>query len=101
MHTALRYDHVEVGVEEAITDCFLLKLGLPSLDKVNSTMSSTQTHRALVVLEKGKTTISADKPIPSVSEDGILVKVKAVTLNPTDWKVRPIPCLWFDFQLIR
>lgn len=47
---------------------------------------STKTHRAVVVLEKGKTTVS-DKPIPTLKEDEILVKVKAVTLNPTDWKV--------------
>jgi len=49
-------------------------------------MASTKTQRAVVVVEKGKTTLVSDKAIPSVIPRGVLVKIKATTLNPTDWK---------------
>ncbi|KAF9510972.1 hypothetical protein BS47DRAFT_1383704 [Hydnum rufescens UP504] len=49
-------------------------------------MASSKTQRAVVVLEKGKTTLVSDKPIPPVIPRGVLVKIKAITLNPTDWK---------------
>lgn len=46
-----------------------------------------QTQRALVQIEKGKTPkVVSDHPVPSLGPGDILVKVKAVTLNPTDWK---------------
>lgn len=34
--------------------------------------------------------IVSDHPVPKLGPEDILVKVRAVTLNPTDWKVRVI-----------
>jgi NADPH:quinone reductase-like Zn-dependent oxidoreductase len=52
-------------------------------------MSLPSHHRALVVVEKGKVAVN-EQPLPKFSDDEILVRVKAVALNPTDWKVRYI-----------
>ena len=30
----------------------------------------------------------ADVPIPAVQENTVLIKVKAVSINPLDWKIR-------------
>ncbi|KAF9510973.1 hypothetical protein BS47DRAFT_1471976 [Hydnum rufescens UP504] len=49
-------------------------------------MASSKTQRAIVVVEKGKTNLVSDKAIPPVIPRGVLVKIKATTLNPTDWK---------------
>lgn len=46
-------------------------------------MSSTS--RAVICTEKGQAAVK-DVPVPSVREGYVLVKVKAVALNPTDWK---------------
>ncbi|KDQ18861.1 hypothetical protein BOTBODRAFT_126684 [Botryobasidium botryosum FD-172 SS1] len=48
-------------------------------------MSIPNTHHALVVVEQGKAAVR-EKALPKVSSDKILIKVKAVALNPTDWK---------------
>lgn len=44
------------------------------------------TQRAVVVKEKGAVEIRSDVPLPKLRDDYILVKTKAVALNPTDWK---------------
>jgi len=49
-------------------------------------MASSKTQRAIVVLEKGRTALVIDKAIPPLIPRGILVKIKAIALNPTDWK---------------
>ena len=28
-----------------------------------------------------------ERPVPALREDGVLVRVRSVALNPTDWKV--------------
>ncbi len=43
-------------------------------------------QHALVVQSKGVAKVIDEQPIPSVRPDHMLVKVKAVALNPTDWK---------------
>lgn len=43
------------------------------------------TTKAIVFVEQGKAEIQ-DVPIPKLRDEYILVKVKAVGLNPTDWK---------------
>lgn len=44
-----------------------------------------KTHRAVIV--QADTTVKAEeRPIPSVGENEILVKVSAIAINPTDWK---------------
>lgn len=50
-------------------------------------MSSSSTYKALICTAVGKSEIQ-DLPIPDVSqrEGYILVRTKAVALNPTDWK---------------
>jgi len=42
--------------------------------------------RALRTDEPGKASVHSDVPIPSLRPDYVLVKTKAVALNPTDWK---------------
>ncbi|KAF2009697.1 GroES-like protein [Aaosphaeria arxii CBS 175.79] len=44
------------------------------------------TQRALVHESKGVAVVKSDVPLPELPEDYILVKTKAVALNPTDWK---------------
>lgn len=39
-----------------------------------------------IVIEAPKKAVKASVPIPKLRDDYILVKVKAVALNPTDWK---------------
>jgi len=48
-------------------------------------MNLPSKHRALIVLEKGKVSIQ-EKPLPTLSDDAILVHVKAVAINPDDWE---------------
>jgi len=50
-------------------------------------MSLPSQHRALIVVEKGKVAVQ-EQPLPRFSDEEILVRVRAVALNPTDWKVR-------------
>lgn len=40
-----------------------------------------------MVIEKGSVGVSDQVPYPTVGSDEIVVKVKSVALNPTDWKV--------------
>lgn len=44
------------------------------------------TQRALVVKGHGSVEVRSDVPLPKVRDDYIIVKTKAVALNPTDWK---------------
>ncbi|KAF8311465.1 GroES-like protein [Clavulina sp. PMI_390] len=46
---------------------------------------SARTQRALVFDGVGKTKIITSKAYPSLSANDVIIKVKAVTLNPTDW----------------
>lgn len=46
--------------------------------------------KAIKVVEKGKAEVQ-DVPIPKLRDDYVLVKVKAVALNPTDWSVSRSP----------
>ncbi|TKA27003.1 hypothetical protein B0A50_05194 [Salinomyces thailandicus] len=41
--------------------------------------------KAIKVVEKGKAELQ-EVPVPKLKDDYVLVKVKAVALNPTDWK---------------
>jgi NADPH:quinone reductase-like Zn-dependent oxidoreductase len=45
-----------------------------------------QTHRAVVVVEKGKITVK-EKALPTLHDGTVLIKVIAVSVNPTDYKV--------------
>jgi aspyridone synthetase trans-acting enoyl reductase len=49
-------------------------------------MSLPSTHNALVVIERGKVAVK-QQSVPRFNEDEILIRVRAVALNPTDWKV--------------
>ncbi|KAJ5155943.1 hypothetical protein N7492_008746 [Penicillium capsulatum] len=44
------------------------------------------TQRAVVVQKRGRAVLVPDAPIPTLPDDYILVKTKAVALNPTDWR---------------
>ncbi|KHN94908.1 Alcohol dehydrogenase superfamily, zinc-type [Metarhizium album ARSEF 1941] len=44
------------------------------------------THKAIVVQGPGVAKVVADRPLPQLRDDYILVKTVAVGLNPTDWK---------------
>jgi len=44
-----------------------------------------KTHRAVIV--QADTTVKAEeRPVPTIGENEILVKVSAIAINPTDWK---------------
>lgn len=45
----------------------------------------TSTCKAVVCVAAGRAEVQA-VPVPQVGRDTILVRVKAVALNPTDWK---------------
>lgn len=49
-----------------------------------------QTMKAIKVVEPGKAEVQ-EVPLPRLRDDYILVKVKAVALNPTDWCFHPCP----------
>ncbi len=44
------------------------------------------TQKAVVHVEKGVSEVRSDVPVPKVQDNFIIVKTKAVALNPTDWK---------------
>ncbi|PWY89875.1 GroES-like protein [Aspergillus heteromorphus CBS 117.55] len=44
------------------------------------------TQHAIVVQGRGHALLTSQVPLPALPEDSVLVKVKAVALNPTDWK---------------
>lgn len=48
--------------------------------------AAMSTQRALVHKSKGVFEVRDDVPLPRLRDDYILVKTKAVALNPTDWK---------------
>lgn len=41
--------------------------------------------KAIIIVEEGKAGIR-DIPVPSIPDGWLLVKVKALAVNPTDWK---------------
>jgi NADPH:quinone reductase-like Zn-dependent oxidoreductase len=43
-------------------------------------------QKAVVIQSPGCVQVVADHPIPPIEPDKIVVKVKSVALNPTDWK---------------
>ena len=56
--------------------------------------ATMSTQRAIVHKSKGVAEVSSSVPLPKLRDDYILVKTKAVALNPTDWKAienRPTP----------
>ena len=70
----------------------------PSVQEISipafGTMSVPSTHRALTVVERGDQATNKpgrvevqERPVPALREDSVLVRVKSVALNPTDWKV--------------
>ncbi|KAJ5890494.1 uncharacterized protein N7473_006722 [Penicillium subrubescens] len=44
------------------------------------------TQRAIIVQEAGRAILVQDAPVPELPDNYILVKTKAVALNPTDWR---------------
>jgi NADPH:quinone reductase-like Zn-dependent oxidoreductase len=54
-------------------------------------MSYPATHRCVAVVEKGKVSIQ-EKQLPVLDEEGILVRVRSVALNPMDWKASRASC---------
>ncbi|KAF3385077.1 Protein TOXD [Penicillium rolfsii] len=44
------------------------------------------TQRAIIAQEAGRAILVQDAPVPELPDDYILVKTKAVALNPTDWR---------------
>ncbi|MCJ1355642.1 MAG: hypothetical protein MMC33_005634 [Icmadophila ericetorum] len=49
-------------------------------------MSLPKTQEAVVIVAKGKAELVSDRPIPKLRDGYILIKTKAVAINPTDWK---------------
>jgi NADPH:quinone reductase-like Zn-dependent oxidoreductase len=52
---------------------------------IASHRTAAMSTKAITYVEKGKAAIQ-DVPMPKLRDDYILVKVKAVAVNPTDWK---------------
>jgi len=50
-----------------------------------SNLGIPKTHRAVIV-QTDTTVKTEERPIPTVGENEILVKVSAIAINPTDWK---------------
>jgi NADPH:quinone reductase-like Zn-dependent oxidoreductase len=44
------------------------------------------TQKAVVHVSKGVSELRSDVPLPKIQDNFVLVKTKAVALNPTDWK---------------
>lgn len=44
------------------------------------------TQKAVVQVEKGVSEVRSDVPLPKVQDNFMIVKTKAIALNPTDWK---------------
>jgi NADPH:quinone reductase-like Zn-dependent oxidoreductase len=44
------------------------------------------TQKAVVHVSKGVSECKSDVPLPKIQDNYVLVKTKAVALNPTDWK---------------
>jgi len=44
-----------------------------------------KTHRAVIV-QADTTVKTEERPVPTIGENEILVKVSAIAINPTDWK---------------
>lgn len=52
------------------------------------------TMKAIKIVEAGKAEIQS-VPVPHLRDDYVLVKVEAIALNPTDWKVFDHPVSGF------
>ncbi|CAI7606329.1 uncharacterized protein N7487_002918 [Penicillium crustosum] len=51
------------------------------------------TQSAIIVQEAGRATLAEGVPLPELPDNYILVKTKAVALNPTDWRhIDFVPC---------
>ncbi|CAG8111471.1 unnamed protein product [Penicillium olsonii] len=51
------------------------------------------TQTAIIAQEPGRATLEHNVPLPELPDDYILVKTKAVALNPTDWRhIDFVPC---------
>lgn len=48
--------------------------------------ATMSTQRAVVHKSQGVAEVRTDVPLPQLKDDYILVKTKAIALNPTDWK---------------
>lgn len=51
-----------------------------------SMISSAPVMKAIVYTEPRQTRLVHDRPMPTIREDTVIVKVVAVALNPTDWQ---------------
>jgi hypothetical protein len=76
------------------------EMSIPAL----GTMTVPNTHRALTVVERGDKATNKpgrvevqERPVPGLKEDGVIVRVKSVALNPTDWKVTLSSLTHFSF----
>ncbi|KAF5342137.1 hypothetical protein D9611_002031 [Ephemerocybe angulata] len=58
------------------------------------------TQKALVIPEQFKPFTLASLPIPSPGKQEILVKVKAVALNPADWKIQKFGAILTTFPAV-
>ncbi|KAJ5175573.1 uncharacterized protein N7482_001450 [Penicillium canariense] len=51
------------------------------------------TQRAIIVQGAGRAVLESNVPVPELPDDYILVRTKAVALNPTDWRhIDFVPC---------
>jgi NADPH:quinone reductase-like Zn-dependent oxidoreductase len=55
------------------------------ISKINMSTAS-QTQKAIRIFGPKKAGLVTDASIPEINSERILIKVKAVALNPTDWK---------------
>ncbi|KAL0566505.1 hypothetical protein V5O48_015509 [Marasmius crinis-equi] len=59
-----------------------------------------ETQKALVLQEEGASFTLEERNIPTPTAGEILVKIKAVALNPVDWKIQAFSILKFDYPAI-
>lgn len=55
---------------------------------MSSTTEQQQTQKALIVPEKQAPFVLTTRSIPAPKAGEILVKLKAISLNPIDWKIQ-------------
>jgi aspyridone synthetase trans-acting enoyl reductase len=56
------------------------------------TFSIPRIHQALVASAPGTLRLAKDVPLPDIEVDQVLVLVRAVALNPSDWKLIDVSC---------